>query len=57
MSRKIMGRSAIDKRYRLDLRYFRPLLPDGIRYDPVGDVYVLVAKPTLRNYTNENRND
>jgi len=52
-----MGRSAIDKRYRLDLRYFRPLLPDGIRYDPVGDVYVLVAKPTLRNYTNENRND
>ncbi|MBD8159207.1 hypothetical protein IFU23_13965 [Pantoea agglomerans] len=49
MSRKIIGRSAIDKRYRLDPRYFSPLLPDGIRYDPVDDVYVLVAKSTLRN--------
>ncbi|WP_190286038.1 MULTISPECIES: hypothetical protein [unclassified Pantoea] len=49
MSRKIIGRSAIDRRYRLDPRYFKPLLPDGIRYDPVDDVYVLVAKPILRN--------
>lgn len=43
MSQKPTARVVIDKRYRLNPRYFKPLLPDGIRYDPAADVYVLVA--------------